>query len=42
MALNRRTFLKGLGVAAATTTLSPLIKVKRASAVVKGSGVRAD
>jgi hypothetical protein len=39
MALNRRTFLKGLGVAAATTTLSPLIKVKRASAATGGKRI---
>jgi hypothetical protein len=39
MALNRRTFLKGLGVAAATSTLSPLIRVKRASAATGGKRV---
>lgn len=43
MALSRRNFLRGslagLGVAAATTALSPLIKVKRASAATNGKRV---
>jgi hypothetical protein len=39
MALDRRTFLKGLGIAAATSTLAPLIKVKRATAATTGKRV---
>ena len=39
MALSRRTFLKGLGVAAATSTLSPLIKVRKAAAAAGGKRV---
>jgi hypothetical protein len=39
MALSRRTFLQGLGVAAASTTLAPLIKVKRAAAAAGGKRV---
>jgi hypothetical protein len=37
--MNRRSFLKGLGAAAAASTLSPLIKVKRASAAGNGKRV---
>lgn len=39
MAPTRRTFLKGLGVAAAASTLAPLIKVKRANAAGNGKRV---
>ncbi|HEU4613218.1 MAG TPA: twin-arginine translocation signal domain-containing protein, partial [Kofleriaceae bacterium] len=39
MAFTRRTFLKGLGAAAATSTLAPLIKVKRAAAATGGKRV---
>lgn len=39
MALTRRSFLKGLGVAAAATSLSPLIKVKRAGAATAGNRI---
>ncbi len=39
MAPSRRTFLKGLGIAAAASTLAPLIKVKRASAAGNGKRV---
>jgi hypothetical protein len=39
MALSRRTILKGLGVAAASTALAPLIRVKRASAATGGQRV---
>ena len=39
MALSRRSLLKGLGAVAAATTLSPLIRVKRASAAGNGKRV---
>ncbi|HEY5950218.1 MAG TPA: hypothetical protein VIV40_32205 [Kofleriaceae bacterium] len=39
MALGRRKFLQGLGVAAAASALSPLIRVKRASAAGNGKRV---
>ncbi|HEX5058266.1 MAG TPA: twin-arginine translocation signal domain-containing protein [Kofleriaceae bacterium] len=39
MALSRRNLLKGLGAVAAATTLSPLIRVKRASAAGNGKRV---
>src|SRR5687767_2575492 len=39
MALGRRTFLKGLGAAAAAASLSPLIKVRRATAAATGKRV---
>jgi hypothetical protein len=39
MALSRRTILKGLGVAAASTALAPLIKVRKASAAGNGKRI---
>ncbi len=39
MALSRRSILKGLGVAAASTALAPLIRIKRAGAAADGQRV---
>src|SRR5262245_50642393 len=39
MALSRRTILKGLGVAAASTALAPLIKVRKAGAAGNGKRI---
>src|SRR5687768_5062438 len=39
MAFTRRSFLKGLGVAAASSTLAPLIKVRKATAAAGGKHV---